>query len=468
MDAALFRAPDIIESTGKLRGTGMAVLRAGSATVAQQQQLSEAITIAEFQFRNMQDGLAKAFSGNATLAKAVDAKPTLDDTAAVFDLVRKTLISSQDYSPENQARYLAAANKASESQNALTARLLQALEVIIGNRIADLKWDLYKVAIVTTLSTLLAGYFFFTFFLVTRGGMRQISRHLVEMSQGDLRYPPSKPLGTDEPAAVIEDLRVSYTALHELIRKVRHGARALHASSAEISAASLDLSARTEASAASLEQQAAAMEEIGATVRDTATSAKTAASFAVDNAHVAEAGGKVFVEVVTTMQEIHASSSKIGDIIGVIDGIAFQTNILALNAAVEAARAGDAGRGFAVVASEVRSLAGRSAEAAREIKSLISASVAKVESGARVVEQAGVSMQQVVTNARQINDFLSAIANSANEQAVGVEEVGRAIQELDRNTQQNAALVEETSASSAALSDQADTLQDEIANFRVA
>lgn len=468
MDAALFRMPDVIESSGKLRGIGMAVLRAGSATAAQQQELTEAITIAEFQFRNMRDGLAKAYGGNPELSKALDARSTIDDTAAIFDLARRTLISAQDYSPENRAIYLATANKASASQNALTARMLTELELLISKRIARLKWDLYMVAIVTALSASLAGYFFFTFFIVTRGGLRQISKHLVEMADGDLRYPPSKPLGCDEPAAVIEDLRMTYESLHGLIRKVRHGARALHASSAEISAASLDLSSRTEASAATLEQQAASMEEIGATVRDTATSARTAATFAVDNAHVAEAGGKVFAEVVTTMQEIHSASSRIGDIIGVIDGIAFQTNILALNAAVEAARAGDAGRGFAVVASEVRSLAGRSAEAAREIKSLISASVEKVESGARVVEQAGVSMQQVVQNARLINESLGAIANAANEQAVGVEEVGRSIQDLDRNTQQNAALVEETSASAEALRDQADTLQNEIANFRVA
>nr|WP_295771449.1 methyl-accepting chemotaxis protein [Rhodoferax sp.] len=298
--------------------------------------------------------------------------------------------------------------------------------------------------------------------------MQLVRKHLVEMSDGDLRHAPSKPLGSDEPAALIEDLRVTYESLHALIRKVRHGARALHAASAEISSASIDLSARTESSAATLEQQAAAMEEIGSTVRETADKAKHAVTFAVDNAHVAETGGKVFAEVVTTMRDIHTSSSKIGDIISVIDGIAFQTNILALNAAVEAARAGESGRGFAVVASEVRSLAGRSAQAAREIKSLIAASMEKVEGGARVVEQAGNSMQMVVTNARQINESLSEISNSAHQQALGVEEVGRSIQELDRSTQQNAALVEQTSAAAGALREQADTLQDEIAHFRVA
>jgi len=467
MDAALFRMPDIIESTGKLRGTGMAVMRSGAATAAQQQQLGEAIVIAEFQFRNMREGLAKAIAGNPDVAKAVNAQQTLDDTAAIFELARKSVIGGQDYTPENQARYLAAANKASESQNALASRLLLELEALIAKRVSGLKWDLYKAAAVGTLSTALAAYFFIGFFLVTSGGLKLVSRHLIEMSEGDLRRPPSEPLGSDEPAALINDLRVTYAALHGLIRKVRHGARALHGASEEITAASMDLSTRTEASAASLEEQASAMEQIGATVRNTAERANTAATFASDNAHVAEAGGKVFAEMVTTMHDIHASSSRIGDIIGVIDGIAFQTNILALNAAVEAARAGETGRGFAVVASEVRNLARRSAEAAREIKSLISASVEKVEGGTRVVQQAGVSMQTVVDNARKINDSLSEIADSAREQASGVEEIGRAIQEMDRNTQQNAALVEQTSAAAGALSQQADMLQDEIANFRV-
>jgi methyl-accepting chemotaxis protein len=193
-----------------------------------------------------------------------------------------------------------------------------------------------------------------------------------------------------------------------------------------------------------------------------------ASTFATDNAHVAEKGGQVFSEVVNTMKDIHTSSSRINDIISVIDSIAFQTNILALNAAVEAARAGESGRGFAVVATEVRSLAGRSADAAREIKSLISASVEKVGLGTKVVEEAGQTMFEVVRNAKQINSFLSEISLSCKEQAVGVEEVGKAMQELDRGTQQNAALVEETTSSAESLREQAESLQHEIANFRVA
>jgi methyl-accepting chemotaxis protein len=252
-----------------------------------------------------------------------------------------------------------------------------------------------------------------------------------------------------------------------LIHKVRHSAESLHAASDEIASASMDLSVRTEATAASLEEQASAMSQIGATVGATAERAHMAASFANENAEVAEKGGKAFTEVVNTMRDIHTSSAKINDIIGVIDGIAFQTNILALNAAVEAARAGEQGRGFAVVASEVRSLAGRSAAAAKEIKNLISTSVEQVKGGTKTVEDAGKTMGQVITNAKQINGFLDEISTAAREQAAGVEQVGQAIAELDRNTQQNAALVEQTTAASGSLSELAETLQHELANFKV-
>jgi methyl-accepting chemotaxis protein len=216
-----------------------------------------------------------------------------------------------------------------------------------------------------------------------------------------------------------------------------------------------------------LEAQASTMQGISSMVSATAERAAMAAAFAVENSLVAEKGSSAFEEVVGTMREIQTSSSKISDIISVIDGIAFQTNILALNAAVEAARAGESGRGFAVVASEVRLLAQRSATAAKEIKTLISDSVSRVDSGTRVIEDAGQTMTDVVTNARQINAFLGEIATAAREQANSVGQVGFSIQELDQNTQHNAALVEQTNAAAGALTSQADALQDEIANFRV-
>ncbi|TDK66443.1 methyl-accepting chemotaxis protein [Sapientia aquatica] len=468
MDAAFDRIPDIVENTGKLRGMGLKVLKAEAITTQEQHSLSEMIPIAEFQFAALRDGLAKASKEDPSLPAKINAAPTLEASTAFFALARKTVIDNQVYGSDSQSSYLAGANSTIQGQYELAKRLIDSLDDLLLIRINGMMSSLYWISAVIFVGIALAAYCFYSFYLVTNGGFRLISKHLKEVAEGDLRKAPDIPRGKDETADLILDLRETYDALHALIRTVRHSARALHNTSSEISAASFDLSARTEAAAAALEEQAAAMEEIGSTVGNTAEKSKLAASFAAENAKVAEDGGKVIGTVVQTMQSIDASSAKISDIISLIDGIAFQTNILALNAAVEAARAGESGRGFAVVASEVRSLAHRSADAAREIKALISNSVDQIASGTSIVEQAGITMQTMVTNAKQINLFLSDIANSANEQAAGVGQVGQSIQSLDEQTQQNAALVEETSAASGALTQQADTLQREIANFRVA
>jgi methyl-accepting chemotaxis protein len=468
MDAALFRIPDVVENSGKLRGLGLAVMKSGAVTPEQRRTMTELIPIAEFQFNNMKQGLAKSIAYTPALASKLDIAATFEASDAFFKLVRKSLLDGEDFSAETQAAYLAAGNATLNSQYALAQRLLTSLDALLEVRVAGMRDRLMWVVALSFLGFFAAAYFFYSFFLVTRSGLGLISQHLHELSAGDLRNPPGAHWGSDESSLLIGDLRVTYDALYGLIRKVRHGARALHGASSEIAAASTDLAGRTESAAASLEQQASAMEEIGSQVSATAERARSAETFAIENSEVATRGGKVFGEVVTTMRDIRDSSSKIGDIIGVIDGIAFQTNILALNAAVEAARAGDAGRGFAVVASEVRSLAGRSAEAAREIKSLIAVSLESVEAGASVVEDAGKTMTTVVTNAQQITSYLHEISDAAKQQALGVDEVGRAIQELDRHTQQNAALVEQTTAAATALTEQADILQDEIANFRVA
>ena len=468
MDAALFRVPDLAETSAKLRSIGLAAMKAGAVTAEQQLVLSDTVPVGEFQFRNMRDGLGKAYAYNAEVSAKISAGDALSGAEAFYALARKSVINGQQFSADHQAAFLAAANKSIQAQYALSGRLLTQLDELIVKRIDGFTTDRTRVTVVLVIGLMLAGYFFYSFYLVTKGGLALVAVHLKEVSVGDLRNKPASPWGRDEAAELVVDVVKCYDSLHALIRKVRHGARELHTASNEIASASMDLAARTEASAAALEEQSSAMEQIGSTVGSTAEHAQTAATFAGDNAHVAEKGGAVIAQVVTTMHDIHESSAKINDIIGVIDGIAFQTNILALNAAVEAARAGEAGRGFAVVASEVRSLAQRSAGAAREIKGLITTSVEKVESGTRIVEQAGQTMAQVVGNAKQINQYLGEIATSSREQASGVEQVGQSIQELDRSTQQNAALVEETTSAAAALRQQAEMLQAEIANFKVA
>jgi methyl-accepting chemotaxis protein len=260
-------------------------------------------------------------------------------------------------------------------------------------------------------------------------------------------------------------LHAAFLRMHGVVTSVQRSAGNIETASAEIASGNHDLSARTEQAASSLEETAASMEQINSTVRQSADSARQASQIAVANAEVAARGGVVVGQVVTTMNEITTSSKKISDIIGVIDSIAFQTNILALNAAVEAARAGEQGRGFAVVAGEVRNLAQRSAEAAKEIKGLISTSVDRVQAGSRLVAEAGSTIGEVVANAKRIADIIGEITAAASEQSDGIGQVNVAVNQLDQMTQQNAALVEESSAAAQNLKDQALSLAQAILVF---
>ena len=271
----------------------------------------------------------------------------------------------------------------------------------------------------------------------------------------------------DETGALLRALRHMNDSLVGIVSQVRGGTDTISTASREISAGNLDLSARTEQQASALEQTAASMEELTTTVRQNADNARQANQLAIAASEIAIQGGTVVGEVVTTMGAINDSAKRIADIIGVIDGIAFQTNILALNAAVEAARAGEQGRGFAVVASEVRNLAQRSAAAAKEIKELITASVTSVDAGARLVDQAGATMEQVVTSIRRVTDIMAEITSASQEQTTGIEQVNHAIGQMDQVTQQNAALVEEAAAAAASMQDQAATLADVVSVFKL-
>ena len=255
--------------------------------------------------------------------------------------------------------------------------------------------------------------------------------------------------------------------LSEIVSQVRSGTDSIATATQEIASGNLDLSSRTEQQASSLQQTAASMEELTATVKQNAANALQANQLASTASTVALRGGEVVARVVHTMGAINTSSKKIVDIIGVIDGIAFQTNILALNAAVEAARAGEQGRGFAVVASEVRSLAQRSADAAKEIKGLISESVQTVEAGATLVDQAGVTMNEVVASIRRVNDIMGEITSASAQQSQGIEGVNQAVAQMDQATQQNAALVEEAAAAAGSLQSQAMSLAAVVSTFRL-
>ncbi|WP_353367945.1 methyl-accepting chemotaxis protein, partial [Acidovorax sp. FG27] len=271
----------------------------------------------------------------------------------------------------------------------------------------------------------------------------------------------------DEVGVLLDSLRTMNASLTQVVSRVRQGSESVAAASTQIAQGNSDLSGRTESQASALEQTAASMEELGSTVTQNADNARQANQLAQAASSVAQQGGVVVSQVVDTMKGISESSRRIADIINVIDGIAFQTNILALNAAVEAARAGEQGRGFAVVAGEVRSLAGRSAEAAKEIKQLITDSVSRVEAGTVLADEAGSTMTEVVSSIRRVTDLMGEISAASTEQSAGVGQVVEAVSEMDQSTQQNAALVEEMAAAASSLNTQAQDLVQSVSLFRL-
>ena len=468
MNMALLRGPLQTENTAKLRGMGTMVLRGVAKgqpmSIQQHDWMLEWNALWSFIDKDVESSYEAGIESDAEVARQFDMKGTDEASDAFKAAIRQQILGAT--ASGDAAAFLALGNAAVTKQHTLNQQVLERLDMQLQARIDRLKAELTRELVASGFFVALAIYLLLAFYRVMMGGLQEVAGHLKQITQGNLTTAP-RPWGRDEAAELMTTMGEMQTSLRRVVSAVLESSAQVHNASSEISTASLDLSARTERSAASLEETAASMEEIAGTVRHTSQAVEDATSIVQQNAVAAKHGGQVIGQVVKTMDDIRGSSSKISEIIGVIDGIAFQTNILALNAAVEAARAGEQGRGFAVVATEVRALAGRSAAAAREIKTLITASVQQVESGTQVVAEAGVSIAEVVDNAARIATLMSEISTATREQSTGVGQVGAAVHELDQSTQQNAALVEQTAAAAGSLSDQARKLAEEVGFFKM-
>ena len=342
--------------------------------------------------------------------------------------------------------------------------------VVSGQYVDDLQEEfiakLIQLSIVVVLVGLLIGALSFVITRAIGHGVKEAVSVLNAVAQGDLTM-PIHPEGKDEIATLLHSMAAMQSNLQRVVGTVREGTESMANATNEIAAGNQDLSQRTEEQASALVQTTASLAELTETVKHNYSSGQQANEMATTASDVALRGGKVVSQVVQTMEAINASSVKIADIIGVIDGIAFQTNILALNAAVEAARAGEQGRGFAVVASEVRLLAGRSATAAKEIKQLIESSVTSVGEGCKLVEQAGSTMDEIVVSVRRVADIMGEISTASEDQSSGIDQINQAMGQMDQVTQGNAALVEEAAAAAHSLAHQADKLVEAVSVFKL-
>ncbi|MBK7615143.1 MAG: hypothetical protein KA375_02170 [Vitreoscilla sp.] len=463
MNMSMLRGPMQYANTAKLRTQGYLALNT-QMNPERHDTIIRLSAVQVFLDADVEASFQQGVAQFPEVGKLFDMKGT-DVASDAFSQAMKKQVSGEHVEGD-AAALLALGNAAVDKQIDLTLKVMARLDQQLQARIDRLNQTLTTQVVVCAAFVLLAGYLLLAFYKVMSGGMNEVSRCLKEITGGNLVTVPH-PWGNDESAKLMITLGEMQNSLRRIVQVVLDSAANVQTASSEIASASMDLSHRTEESAANLQRTASSMDQIASVTRLSTESVDAATHSVQDNAKAAERGGQAIAEVVQTMDHIRGSSSKIGEIIGVIDGIAFQTNILALNAAVEAARAGEHGRGFAVVASEVRALAGRSATAAREIKALISASIEQVENGASVVGRAGDIMHTVVGNAGRIAQLMADVAQGTRRQDQSVGEVGHTMRDLDQSTQQNAALVEQTAAAAGSLADQARVLSREVSFFKI-
>jgi len=464
----------IIESTNRLDGDMSLVAIALrnmmlNDDAADRQTQVEAIDKARAGITDSLKSLRPALAGDARATERLDA---MDGAAAEYLTSGTKLLALINAGQAEAARTfltnelrprLAALRAATAAQSALQRELSNADAAAARATYGSAVWLMCGIGAAALL--LAAGVAWW----ITRSITRPVARALQvanTVAAGDLTS-RIEVTSTDELGELLQALKGMNDSLAATVGTVRVGTDTIAVAAAQVAAGSQDLSSRTEQQAGALEETASSMEELTSTVKQNADNARQANVLAETASNVAARGGDVIRQVVGTMTEIDASSSRIGDIIGVIDGIAFQTNILALNAAVEAARAGEQGRGFAVVASEVRNLAQRSAAAAKEIKGLIGDSTDKVALGSKLVAEAGTTMQEIVESVRRVTDIMGEISAASKEQTAGIEQINQAVVQMDQGTQQNAALVEEAAAASASMQEQAAKLAEAVSVFRI-
>ena len=466
-DALLRHLPHATEALGQLRARGSAALTRGELSGQDRAAIEALLTRARMHLRSAHKSMQIALDADTGVRAAVERpfRAAIDSAEEGLRLADQRLLRTQNLDLR-ATDWFAATTQVIDAQFALVESAATALgEVLLADAARARRELLLVGATLLLLGTLTGGIVW----LVLRGTQRKLGaavRVAEAVAAGRLSERPDT-RGRDELGQLLRALATMNDGLEALVLRVRANAQSVAAASSQIAQGNLDLSSRTEEQASALQQTAASMEQLAAAVRQNAENAQQADRLARGASEVALRGGEVVARVVAAMQEIHARSQRIADIIGTIDGIAFQTNILALNAAVEAARAGEQGRGFAVVAAEVRGLAQRSGQAAREIKALICASVEGVAQGASEAGVAGKTMQEVVASIRRVTDLMTEISAASSQQSAGVGQIGEAVGQMDQATQRNAALVQESAAATASLETQARQLVDAVAVFQL-